>query len=367
MKKTRVLLNGIYKNYDNKHKAVSDFNLEIFEKEFIVMVGPSGCGKSTVLRMIAGLEDITAGNIFFDGKPGNHLHPKERNIAMVFQNYALYPHMTVYDNLAFGLKMKKIPKAQIDKRVRETADILNIQGYLGRLPRMLSGGERQRVALGRAMVRNPNVFLMDEPLSSLDAQLRIQMRAEILKLHRRTGSTFIYVTHDQTEAMTMGSKVVVINNGRIQQTDTPQQIYEYPANIFVAGFIGSPPMNFFNTTLNNDKNECSIPTNGHILKLNKKHIESMRSKNFKDDVLIAGIRPEDITLSDPAQDTISCSIELTEPAGPEMYIHLKSEKFNLLARIKNDYGIQPGQNVNVRLNPDKLHLFDPVTEKNILK
>ncbi len=228
MAKSRVLLDHVYKSYDRKHEAVSDFNLEVFENEFLVMLGPSGCGKSTILRMIAGLEDITSGNIYLDGLLSNYLPPKDRHIAMVFQHYALYPHMTVYENMAFGLKMRKKSSSEIDKRVRDAALLLNIEGYLNRHPRSLSGGERQRVALGRAMVREPKVFLMDEPLSSLDAQLRIQMRAEILKLHQRTASTFIYVTHDQTEAMTMGSRIVVINNGSIQQTDTPQRIYECP-------------------------------------------------------------------------------------------------------------------------------------------
>ncbi|WP_083454048.1 ATP-binding cassette domain-containing protein [Syntrophomonas palmitatica] len=245
MEKAKVVMEHIYKKYDRKQEAVCDFCLQVYENEFLVLVGPSGCGKTTILRMIAGLEEITSGSLYIDGRLSNDIPPQERDIAMVFQNYALYPHMTVYDNMAFALKMRKIPMVQIDQRVKEAAAFLNLGDYLHRLPRMLSGGERQRVALGRAMVREPRVFLMDEPLSNLDAKLRSQVRTEILKLHQRLNSTFIYVTHDQTEAMTMGSRIVVMNEGRIQQIDTPQGIFEHPANIFVAGFIGNPTMNFF--------------------------------------------------------------------------------------------------------------------------
>jgi len=362
----KVLLDHVYKSYDRKHEAVSDFNLEVYEHEFLVMLGPSGCGKSTILRMIAGLEEITSGNIYMDGLLSNDLAPRNRHIAMVFQNYALYPHMTVYENMAFGLKMRKTPTGEIDRRVREAAIILDIEGYLNRQPRSLSGGERQRVALGRAMVREPEVFLMDEPLSSLDAQLRIQMRAEILKLHQKTASTFIYVTHDQTEAMTMGSRIVVINNGRIQQTDTPQRIYECPANRFVAGFIGSPSMNFFNASLQNNGGGFSLSVNSHILKLKKEHCEALSKKNYRNQAIITGIRPEDIIINGDGEDAIPCRIELAEPAGHEMYVHLQSEKFSFIARIKNDYGIKPGQILRVKPDTGKLHLFDPVTEKNIL-
>ena len=254
-----VTLKHIYKIYQGGVTAVSDFTLDIEDKEFIVLVGPSGCGKSTTLRMVAGLEEISEGELYIGDKLVNDVAPKDRDIAMVFQNYALYPHMTVYDNMAFGLKLRKTPKAEIDKRVREAAKILDIEHLLSRKPKALSGGQRQRVALGRAIVREPKVFLMDEPLSNLDAKLRVQMRTEITKLHHRLQTTFIYVTHDQTEAMTMGSRIVVMKDGFIQQVDTPQNLYDYPGNLFVAGFIGSPQMNFFTVKLDQDAATACTP------------------------------------------------------------------------------------------------------------
>lgn len=366
MEKPKVKLEHVYKRYDRKHEAVYDFNLKVYENEFLVMVGPSGCGKSTVLRMIAGLEEITAGNLYIEGQLANDIPPKDRDIAMVFQNYALYPHMTVYDNMAFGLKMRKVPAKQIDQRVREAASFLNIEDYLKRLPRMLSGGERQRVALGRAMVREPRVFLMDEPLSNLDAKLRIQVRTEILKLYQRLNSTFIYVTHDQTEAMTMGSRIVVMNEGRIQQTDIPQRIFERPANIFVASFIGSPSMNFFAATLKKDGTRYVLAFFGQILALESELCTALREKQLAEQAVIVGIRPEDIDIVSDDHNALSCEIELVEPIGSEMYIHLKAKEMSLVATVKSDYGVRPGQTLAVKLNATKIHLFDPESEQNLI-
>jgi multiple sugar transport system ATP-binding protein len=365
MEKTQIELEHIYKKYDRKQEAVYDFNLEVYENEFLVMVGPSGCGKSTILRMIAGLEEITAGNLFIDGNLANDIPPKDRDIAMVFQNYALYPHMTVYDNMAFALKMRKIPTDQIESRVRKAARFLNIEDYLQRLPRMLSGGEKQRVALGRAMVREPQVFLMDEPLSNLDAQLRNQVRSEILKLHQRLNSTFIYVTHDQTEAMTMGSRIVVINDGHIQQIDTPQGIFEHPGNIFVASFIGSPSMNLFAAALKKDGTRYAIAFSGQLITLESELCTALQEQQVGEQPVIVGIRPEDIVIVSDEPNTVACQIELVEPIGSEMYIHLQAGKLNLTATVKSDYGVRPGQTRAVKLNAAKLHFFDPDSEQNL--
>lgn len=365
MDKAKVKLEHIFKKYDRKREVVYDFNLEVFENEFLVLVGPSGCGKSTILRMIAGLEEITDGKLYIDGKLANDIPPKDRDIAMVFQNYALYPHMTVYDNMAFALRMRKIPAVQIEQRVREAARFLKIENYLKRLPRMLSGGERQRVALGRAMVREPQVFLMDEPLSNLDAKLRTQVRAEILKLHQRLNSTFIYVTHDQTEAMTMGSRIVVINAGRIQQIDTPQGIFERPANIFVAGFIGSPSMNLFKAMLKKDGVRYLIAFSGQTIELESGICTALQEKKLAEQAVVVGIRPEDIIIASDGENIFPCQIELVEPLGSEMYIHLQGRELSLIASVKSDYVARPGQNLAVKLNAAKLHLFDPETKQNL--
>ena len=291
-----LLLDHIYKVYPSGVQAVTDFTLDIQDKEFIVFVGPSGCGKSTTLRMIAGLEEITDGDLVIDGRKVNLIQPKDRDIAMVFQNYALYPHMTVYDNMAFSLKLRKFPRAEIDARVKEAARILGLETYLNRKPKALSGGQRQRVALGRAIVREPKVFLLDEPLSNLDAKLRGQMRTEITKLHHRLATTFIYVTHDQVEAMTMGTRIVVMKDGFIQQVDAPQKLYDYPANVFVAGFIGTPRMNFFDAILTGTKSKVYVEFEGQKLELPKVKVDA--NINLEDylntgKLVVFGVRPED--------------------------------------------------------------------------
>ena len=288
-----ISLKGIYKIYPGDVTAVSDFNLEIEDKEFIILVGPSGCGKSTTLRMIAGLEEISKGELYIGDRLVNDVPPKDRDIAMVFQNYALYPHMTVYKNMAFGLELRKTPKDEIDKRVREAARVLDIEHLLDRKPKALSGGQRQRVALGRAMVRNPAVFLLDEPLSNLDAKLRTSMRTEIIKLHQKLGTTFIYVTHDQTEAMTMGDRIVVMKDGLIQQVDTPQNLYDYPCNMFVGGFIGSPQMNFLDATLVKEGSNYYVDLGGDKLLIAPEKVTSALDA-YVGKAIKAGIRPEDI-------------------------------------------------------------------------
>ena len=287
-------LQGIQKIYPNGFHAVKDFNLEIADKEFIIFVGPSGCGKSTTLRMIAGLEDISGGTLKIDGKVMNDVEPKDRDIAMVFQNYALYPHMTVYDNMAFGLKLRKVPKDEIDKKVREAAKILDLDKLLDRKPKALSGGQRQRVAMGRAIVRNPKVFLMDEPLSNLDAKLRVQMRIEISKLHENLGATIIYVTHDQTEAMTLGTRIVVMKDGVVQQVDTPQALYNTPCNLFVAGFIGSPQMNFMDAKCTIKGNDVTLTVGKHVLKVPASKKQALIDGGYDGKTVVLGIRPEDV-------------------------------------------------------------------------
>ena len=289
-----VQLKNVCKRYPNGYEAVKDFNLDIEDKEFIIFVGPSGCGKSTTLRMVAGLEDISSGELIIDGKVVNDVEPKDRDIAMVFQSYALYPHMTVYDNMAFSMKLKKMPKDEIDKAVREAARILDLEKLLDRKPRALSGGQRQRVAMGRAIVRNPKVFLMDEPLSNLDAKLRGQMRVEISKLHQRLGSTIIYVTHDQTEAMTLGTRIVVMKDGVVQQIDTPQNLYEHPCNKFVAGFIGSPQMNMITADAVEEDGEVSLRFAGQKITLNADRAQALKKGGYVGGKVVLGIRPSDI-------------------------------------------------------------------------
>lgn len=363
-------LKGIEKKYPNGFHAVKNFNLDIADKEFIIFVGPSGCGKSTTLRMIAGLEDITDGTLEIDGKVMNDVEPKDRDIAMVFQNYALYPHMTVYDNMAFGLKLRKVPKDEIDKKVREAARILDLDKLLDRKPKALSGGQRQRVAMGRAIVRNPKVFLMDEPLSNLDAKLRGQMRIEISKLHQRLGTTIIYVTHDQTEAMTLGTRIVVMNAGVVQQVDTPQTLYDSPCNLFVAGFIGSPQMNFVDAT-------CKVVGEKVYLVAGPSEIELPAAKGKKlidggydGKTVVLGIRPEDVHdepefLAKSPNTVIEATIRVYEMLGAEVYLYFDYEGANMTARVDPRTTARTGDTVKFALDADKIHVFDKETEETI--
>jgi multiple sugar transport system ATP-binding protein len=345
--------------------ALNDLNIEIQDKEFLVLVGPSGCGKTTALRCLAGLEEITQGRILIGDKPVNDVAPKDRDIAMVFQSYALYPHMSVFDNMAFGLKLRKVPKDQIKKRVEEAAGILGIEALLKRKPRELSGGQRQRVAVGRAIVREPKVFLFDEPLSNLDAKLRVQTRAEISKLHHRLQTTFIYVTHDQTEAMTMASRIAVMNKGILQQLDTPQNLYDRPANLFVAGFIGSPSMNFFPATLRKDGDSLFVDTDGFAVKIPADRVKTyMPIAGHK---VIFGIRPEDIhnpefLPSNIHAEMIDASVDVTELMGNEIFLYLVNGKNNFVARVDPRTRFTVGSKVSVALNMDNFHIFDATAE-----
>ncbi|WP_027409888.1 ABC transporter ATP-binding protein [Anoxybacteroides tepidamans] len=359
-------LEHIYKIYDNNVTAVKDFNLHIQDKEFIVFVGPSGCGKSTTLRMIAGLEEISKGDLYIDGKRMNDVAPKDRDIAMVFQNYALYPHMSVYDNMAFGLKLRKFPKDEIDRRVREAARILGLEQYLDRKPKALSGGQRQRVALGRAIVRDAKVFLMDEPLSNLDAKLRVQMRSEIAKLHQRLGTTTIYVTHDQTEAMTMATRLVVMKDGVIQQVGTPKEVYEKPENIFVGGFIGSPAMNFLKGTLQDGKFVIGDVTIG----VPEGKMKVLREQGYVGKEVVLGIRPEDFhdepVFIEASQNTkITAHVEVAELLGAETMIYSQISGQEIVARIDARTEIRPGERIDLALDMNKAHFFDIETEKRI--
>ncbi len=369
-----VVLKGIKKIYDNKVTAVHDFNLEIADKEFIVLVGPSGCGKSTTLRMVAGLEDISEGDLIIGGKRVNDVEPKDRDIAMVFQSYALYPHMTVYENMAFALKLRKVPKDEIDKKVREAAAILDITQYLERKPKALSGGQRQRVAIGRAIVRDPQVFLMDEPLSNLDAKLRNQMRAEIIKLRQRINTTFIYVTHDQTEAMTLGDRIVIMKDGFIQQIGTPQEVFDRPANLFVAGFIGSPQMNFFDAKLQKKDGKYQIAVADAVMEVSDKAQKLLTEKGAGDMDVVVGIRPEHISFAPVAgPHTVSSKVDVSEMMGSEVYLHVNAAGKDVVLRIpttelpeEHRAGIPYGTAVNFTFRSDLIHLFDPKTEKNLL-
>lgn len=359
--------NGLNKIYDNKVQAVFDFNLDVRDNEFIVFVGPSGCGKTTTLRMVAGLEEITSGELYINNRLVNDIAPKDRDIAMVFQSYALYPHMTVYDNMAFGLKLRKIPKEEIEKRVNEAAAILGLEPYLNRRPKALSGGQRQRVALGRAIVRHPKVFLMDEPLSNLDAKLRVQMRSEIIKIHEKVGATTIYVTHDQTEAMTMATRIVVMKDGYIQQIGTPKEVYNNPANIFVGGFIGAPAMNFFrgkyigeDFVIEGDKTQRTIRI--HVPEELRANIQG-----YENEEVILGIRPENISSSDDdiakMYPNSSCEIEsdVVELLGHELivYGYLNGQRIILKTSANND--IQVHDKLNITFDMRKVHFFDPIT------
>ena len=369
-----VSLKGIKKIYDNKVTAVHDFNLEIADKEFIVLVGPSGCGKSTTLRMVAGLEDISEGDLLIDGKRMNDVEPKDRDIAMVFQNYALYPHMTVYENMAFALKLRKVPKDEIDKKVREAAEILDITQYLDRKPKALSGGQRQRVAIGRAIVRNPRVFLMDEPLSNLDAKLRNQMRAEIIKLRQRIDTTFVYVTHDQTEAMTLGDRIVIMKDGFIQQIGTPQQVFDHPANIFVAGFIGMPQMNFFDGQLVADGGRYSIKVLDATMELSPEAQARLKANGVPSKPVTIGIRPEHVSFCEGAgAHCLTGTVDVSEMMGSEIHLHVTAGGRDVVLRVpttelssEHKGGIAYGTQVHFTFRSDLIHLFDPETEQNLL-
>ena len=350
--------------------AVDDFNLEIADKEFIVLVGPSGCGKSTTLRMVAGLEDITSGELVIDGKVVNDVAPKDRDIAMVFQSYALYPHKTVYENMAFSLRLKKLPKDEIDRKVREAAEILDITQYLDRKPKALSGGQRQRVAIGRAIVRNPKVFLMDEPLSNLDAKLRNQMRAEIIKLRQRIDTTFIYVTHDQTEAMTLGDRIVIMKDGVIQQTGTPQQVFNHPENLFVAGSIGMPQMNFFDAELVKNDGEYAVKLGPATVTLSEDKQRRLREKNVAPQTVTLGVRPENISLTE-AEDGVSGAVDVSEMMGSEVHLHLNAEGKDTVIIVptitlgENAGKFTPGSTLKFTFGGNVAHVFSKETERNL--
>ena len=363
-------LKNVCKVYPNGFEAVKDFNLEVEDKEFIIFVGPSGCGKSTTLRMIAGLEEISSGELIIDGKVMNDVEPKDRDIAMVFQNYALYPHMTVYDNMAFGLKLRKVPKDQIDKAVREAARILDLEKLLDRKPKALSGGQRQRVAMGRAIVRNPKVFLMDEPLSNLDAKLRVQMRIEISKIHQRLGATIIYVTHDQTEAMTLGTRIVVMKDGVVQQVDTPQNLYQKPGNLFVAGFMGSPQMNFLDAAISEKGGNIIAKVGEHELLVPTGKAKILKDNGYVGKTVVLGIRPEDIHDSQmfieaSPQSVFSTTIKVYELLGAEVFLYFDLEEFPMTARVDSRTTARPGDVVKFAIDVEKIHIFDKETEQVI--
>ena len=366
-----VSLRHIYKIYDGGVTAVTDFNLEIADKEFIILVGPSGCGKSTTLRMIAGLEDISKGELYIGDMLANDVAPKDRDIAMVFQNYALYPHMTVYDNMSFGLKLRKVPKPEIDKLVHEAAKILGIEQLLDRKPKALSGGQRQRVAMGRAIVRNPKVFLMDEPLSNLDAKLRVQMRIEIQKIHQRLETTIIYVTHDQTEAMTLGTRIVVLKDGIIQQVDTPQNLYDKPCNVFVAGFMGSPQMNLINAKVVQSGEDVVLMFGGNTIKLPEGKAQKLIEAGYVDTTVIMGIRPEDLNDSEVIINAnpdcvIEATIRVYELLGAEVFLYFDIDEVNCTARVNPRTTARPGDTIKLGIDMTKLHIFDKDTEQVIL-
>ena len=369
-KMASLSLKNICKVYPNGFQAVKDFNLEIEDKEFIIFVGPSGCGKSTTLRMIAGLEEISSGELKIGDRIVNDVEPKDRDIAMVFQNYALYPHMTVYDNMAFGLKLRKVPSDEIDKMVKEAAKILDLTQLLDRKPKALSGGQRQRVAMGRAIVRNPKVFLMDEPLSNLDAKLRVQMRVEISKLHQRLETTIIYVTHDQTEAMTLGTRIVVMKDGVVQQVDTPQNLYEKPANLFVAGFMGSPQMNFLDATVKVEGDVAKLCFAGKEIPLPPAKSKKLIDGGYDGKVVTFGIRPEDIYdsqmfIESSPQSVFESTVKVYELLGAEVYLYFDIEEFPITARVNPRTTSRPGDTVKFAMDVEKIHVFDKDTELTI--
>ena len=363
-------LKNICKVYPNGFAAVKDFNLEIEDKEFVIFVGPSGCGKSTTLRMIAGLEDISSGELYIGDRLVNDVEPKDRDIAMVFQNYALYPHMTVYDNMAFGLKLRKVPKAEIDRMVKEAAKILDLEKLLDRKPKALSGGQRQRVAMGRAIVRNPKVFLMDEPLSNLDAKLRVQMRTEIAKLHQRLGTTIIYVTHDQTEAMTLGTRIVVMKDGVIQQCDSPINLYNYPTNLFVAGFMGSPAMNFIDAVVIEQGSDVKLSFGDMMIKVPESKAKALVNGGYIGKTVVMGIRPEDIhddeiMVNAAGDSVVEATIRIYELLGAEVYLYFDLARVSCTARVNPRTTAKVGDVVKFAFDLNKLHIFDKETEQVI--
>ena len=366
-----VTLKNVKKVYDKNVTAVQDFDLEIADKEFVVLVGPSGCGKSTTLRMVAGLEEITDGELYIGDRLVNDVAPKDRDIAMVFQNYALYPHMTVFENMAFALKLRKLKKAEIEQKVRETAEILEITDLLQRKPKALSGGQRQRVAIGRAIVRHPQVFLMDEPLSNLDAKLRNQMRAELIKLRQKINTTFIYVTHDQTEAMTLGDRVVIMKDGFIQQIGTPQQVFDEPENMFVAGFIGTPQMNFFEARLVKSGGEYAVVLNESLIRLPQRKQQRLVSENAEEQDVVLGIRPEHIRLCGPGEAHIRGNVDVSEMMGSQVHMHINAGGKDVVVVLattelregswRADYHVE----LSFALNISGIHLFNRETERSL--
>ena len=374
---SEIALRNVCKQFDSEHYGVKDFNLDIHDKEFVIFVGPSGCGKSTTLRIIAGLEEITDGELWIDGELSNYLEPKERGMSMVFQNYALYPNMTVYGNMAYALKIRKLPKDEIDRKVREVAKILEIEQLLDRKPAALSGGQKQRVAIGSAIIRKPKAFLMDEPLSNLDAKLRAQMRVELVKLHKQLDTTIIYVTHDQTEAMTLGTKIVVMKDGLIQQVGAPQSIYDNPVNLFVAGFLGSPSMNFFRCTVKAEENNRTALLLDDAKTVKKVYLDGTRGKQIADRYngrhVILGIRPEDIyELAEAKKLGIeNKSVDVDEPVvnremlGAEVILYFDEQGKTLAVRLSPENQTQVGEKVSLYFDMEKAHVFDPETEENI--
>jgi multiple sugar transport system ATP-binding protein len=363
-----VTYDHVTKKFGDNMIAVNDLNISVGDKEFLVLVGPSGCGKTTALRCLAGLEEISDGRILIGDRVVNDVAPKDRDIAMVFQSYALYPHLSVFDNMAFGLKLRRVPKAEIKRRVEQAADTLGIQELLNRKPRQLSGGQRQRVAVGRAIVREPKVFLFDEPLSNLDAKLRVQMRSEISKLHQQLQTTFIYVTHDQIEAMTMASRIAVINKGVLQQIDTPQNLYDHPSNLFVAGFIGSPAMNFFPAKLRKADSKLSVDTGDFQIQIPAERVKQYDAYAGKD--VVFGIRPENIHDADftPAgikSERITAKVDVTELMGNEIFLYLVSGRNSFVARVDPRSKMTIGNSASLVFNMDNFHLFDASTEKAI--
>lgn len=374
---SEIALGNVCKQFDSEHYGVKDFNLDIHDKEFVIFVGPSGCGKSTTLRIIAGLEEITDGELWIDGELSNYLEPKERGMSMVFQNYALYPNMTVYGNMAYALKIRKLPKDEIDRKVHEVAKILEIEQLLDRRPAALSGGQKQRVAIGSAIIRKPKAFLMDEPLSNLDAKLRAQMRVELVKLHKQLDTTIIYVTHDQTEAMTLGTKIVVMKDGLIQQVGAPQSIYDNPVNLFVAGFLGSPSMNFFRCTVKAEENNRTALLLDDAKTVKKVYLDGTRGKQIADRYngrhVILGIRPEDIYELDEAKKLgiENESVDVDEPVvnremlGAEVILYFDEQGKTLAVRLSPENQTQVGEKVSLYFDMEKAHVFDPETEENI--
>ncbi|MEW6196816.1 MAG: sn-glycerol-3-phosphate ABC transporter ATP-binding protein UgpC [Bacteroidota bacterium] len=358
-----VKLVSVGKIYEGKNRAVNNVNLEIKDKEFVVLVGPSGCGKSTTLRMIAGLEEISEGEIYIDGKLVNNIPPKDRDIAMVFQNYALYPHMTVFENMAFGLKLRKVEKSEIKERVNYAAQILGIENLLDRKPKQLSGGQRQRVAVGRAIVRKPKVFLFDEPLSNLDAKLRVQMRSELARLHQKLETTVVYVTHDQTEAMTMGSRIVVMKDGIVHQVDTPMNLYDSPVNKFVSGFIGSPAMNFISGKIVGE-NGIKFETDNRLISFLVSGDQSKKLKSFINKNVTLGIRPENFFESN-GNDSLNIELEVVEQMGSEVYVYFHIDKTQLTARLKPDIKYKHGAKISLGFDKNKIHFFDE-TSGNVI-